>query len=336
MDELTAARAYADSRRWAEALKVLAPVIATRPEDADALLLVAHCRLGLGDAAGALTAADAAGAARPDSAEVAIMRSRALLALRRFRPARAAADRAVQLAPNSVRAHLQRVNVDASHRTVTAGARASADAALRLAPNLPAAHVAQGNVQRTRGRKKAAQECYEEALRLDPTDRAAQYNLAVLHQGIGRWPQAVKLLLGLIRADPADPTSVRQLRGTLLGVLVIALLGCVVAALFVAPRGPGGDASSSKVAVVLASCLILQVGAVVWVRVVVGRATLRFLVPMGRGRWPMRIGIAFVLLGDLALLLDLLSSDHGGGAALAMILFLLALCAMPLSVGVRR
>lgn len=243
----------------------------------------------------------------------------------------------IAMAPNDIRTHLQRVNVDTTTRRLTKAGRASAQTALRLAPNSPAAHVAIGNVEFARRRVKQAKASYAEALRLDPTNRAAQYNLALISQRFGSSTQAIKVALGLIRVDPANPNYVLLLRRSMMGALISALLGSAVAALFITP-GPGAGASSTQAGVVLATCLVLQAGALLWLRLKVGRPAMRVLMPTGGLRWPMRVGIGMALLADLCVVLAFVSApsdDAEALGALAMILFLLSISGVALTAGIR-
>jgi len=62
-----------------------------------------------------------------------------------------------------------------------------------------------GTVEAAKRRFKAAQECYEQALKEDPQLTGAKYNLAVLLSRKGQSPQAVQLWRENIAAEPGAP-----------------------------------------------------------------------------------------------------------------------------------
>jgi len=332
-DPLTVAYAYAGAGRWADALRALAPVVAAEPDNVDALLLAAQCHLGLGDAASALAAAAAAGSLRPESSRAAVLQSAALARQQRHRDARTAADEAVRLAPDDPSAHQQRIAVDVVSRRVTAGGRASAEMALRLAPNEPAVHVEVGNLELVDRRLHAGMEHYRTALRIDPDNRAASYNLALLGNRAGGWRESVRLLLGLIRADPDDPRYTTSLRTVLSGVLILVGLVCAVAALSLTPSAERSPGSTGGFAIALTVCLFAQAAALAWMKWVAGPAAFRFLTARGRRGILVRAAAAALLIADMCLLVGLIVTAPnpalaGALAGAAMILAFVSLFAI--------
>ena len=313
-DAYTLARSYVAMRRWDKALVELASVLRTNPDDVDALLLVAYCHRQRGDNDQALVAATSAARLRPDSPYPAIALSAAFVALKRRRDARHAAERAVQLGPQVVGAHLQRIAVDSSGRRATAGGKASAQAALRLAPNDPAVHVAIGGLSLRQGRAAAARRSYREALRLDPDNRDARYALAVVGNGYGR--RSAQLLRGLIRTDPDDPRYESMLRAGLTGAVVLAGLVTAMAALLVAPRPNRPPPSLLLVAASIVVSLGVQACAVVYLRAVGGRNVLVFLRGHGWRRRMMLVAIALILLADFLLVIALFVPADASGVLL--------------------
>jgi len=217
-----------------------------------------------------------------------------------------AAAAAVRLAPSSVHAHIQLINADGARRRPTSAGRDSAKAALALAPSSPSVHVAVGNLELRRGKVKSAEASYREALRLDPDNRAAQFNLAWIKQRYGGfgWSMAIKLLLGLVKVAPDDPTYSRLLRSTMAGVLIVASLACVLAILLVAPQKDSSDLSPGIAATALGVALVFQGAAFLLLRKVAGPTAFRFLMGFGWRRKAM-IG-AFVGLGLVDVCLALL------------------------------
>ncbi len=297
------AQMYLEAERWNDAMRELGTVLSAEPDNAPALAMTAFCYLRLNQPQLALQAADAAGRASPDWEQPAILRSAALLGLGRRKEAEEAAAAAVRLAPDSVDAHVQQVNVQASRRFPRRAGRESAKAALRLAPQSARVHVAVGNLL-ARTKPQAARASYQEALRLDPQNRAAQLNLASLGHLYGHWAQSVQLLLGLVRVAPDDPRYERLLRTSLAGSLIMAGLAALVAVLLVAPRGEmSPEVTTASRVMALGLAVASQALAAVWLRVVAGRQAFRFLLGFGWRRKVMigsLIGIAAV---DLCLLL---------------------------------
>ncbi len=305
---LQLAQMYVDAGRWNDALRELGAALSAEPDNAPALVLTAYCHLQTNQPELALRAADAAGRASPDWEQPAIVRSAALLGLGRRKEAEEAAAAAVRLAPDSVDAHVQQINVQASRRFPRKAGRESARAALRLAPQSARVHVAVGNLQ-TRSRPKKARASYQEALRLDPHNRTAQYNLAQLGQHYGNWPQSVQHLLGLLRVAPDDPRYEKRLRSTLAGVLILAGMAALVAVLLVAPGEGRPDLTPGRSVAALFIAVVAQLLAAVWLRVAAGRQALRFLLGIGWRRKVMigsLIGLAVV---DLSLLLLIFIPD---------------------------
>ncbi len=308
-DELTLATAYVDTRRWRQALEVLRPVISRSPEDPYALCLIAHCHLGLQDPSRALAAANAAAAAAPMDPWAARLQSAALRAARRWREARAAADRAIGLAPNSLDTHLERAAVDAASGRPTRAGIAAAHQAVRLGPDVPAAHVASGNVWLVRRRPKQARTAFTEALRLDPTNVAAQHGLALIAQQFGSQLEAARLLIGIIRLDPANQQYAKQLRDVLTVSFVFPGLAGVLITLLAIPNGVT-TVPTNHLLIAMALCVAAQVIAFALLRRAVGPALIPLLMsppPEDRRRlWMLRVAFLAYLICDLALLLGAL------------------------------
>ncbi|WP_158277262.1 tetratricopeptide repeat protein [Serinibacter arcticus] len=330
-DALVLARAYADGGRWQDSLREVAAVLAADPRDVDALLLASRAHLALEETEQALAAAQAAGRLDPTSPAPAMNAALALSALRRPKEAREAADRAVAIAPNLVTAHLVRIDVETSARSFSREADASGQAALRLAPNDPAVHVALGNLDLARGQAHLARMSYEQALRLDPDNRAAQYNLALAASGrVNGMPDAVRHLRQLLRADPSEGSYELLLRRSLFTVVTTAVALTLMATLFLLPGGGRAAPSGALVGVVLLLCLLLQGGALVWIRRTVGPAALSVLRDRGWRRTLLVVAAVAIAAADVALAVAVGVPPPGrsglvGGAATLTFLALVAM-----------
>jgi Flp pilus assembly protein TadD len=231
----------ANSRRWADALRLLGPYVAGAPDDATAWCLVAQCRLGLDDPALALDAAGRAAALNPDSEWAHRLRAMALSAMHASGPAREAAQEAVRLAPNLWQTWVQRAEVDANADDVDESSWDAARRAVELAPLEPSTHITVGRVALAAKQNRFAVQAFREALRLDPTSATAQNNLAVAALRRKRIAFAGSLLVNALRANPTSALYAANLRIVLTAwAAVLDLIG-VVACLVVLNTTDGRD-----------------------------------------------------------------------------------------------
>jgi tetratricopeptide (TPR) repeat protein len=172
------AETLCDTGRAAEAVAVLAPLIAHHSDDPRVWLVLGRALLASGDAAGALRAANAAGALVPADPRPHALTSWALTDLGQHQAAVSAAVRAVEAAPQEGRWH-HLVAVALLHGDLRPQqAYTAAVTAVRLAPWEPAHHLTLGIASEVTGRWPAAREHYLQALRLDPNNPAAHHQLA--------------------------------------------------------------------------------------------------------------------------------------------------------------
>ncbi|WSX88836.1 tetratricopeptide repeat protein [Micromonospora sp. NBC_00898] len=195
--------------RWADAIVELTAVLRDRPDDVDALCLLAQCHSLAGDGHRMRDAADRALAVAPDHEWALRLRAHALLTLKRRRAATAAARAAVAVAPEEWRTHAMLAEVLVRRPGVWASVRArvSADTVLRLAPEEAEAHVVDAQVHLRTGDLAAARQACRRALARDPANQAALHNLALAELAGERTGRAARGFTAALAVAPDNRLS---------------------------------------------------------------------------------------------------------------------------------
>lgn len=195
-----------DLGRYAPCAALLGPHIASHPDDAEALNLLARCLRRLGDKAGALRAVDDALRCDPMSRSSWIVRADTLADFGAMADAERSAREAIRLDPGHWGGHatlasvLSRANSGRGSRGDKRRGREAYDCArhaVSLAPETAYAHCLVGITAHELRQYKIAEEAYRTALRLDPEDATARHNLALLElkhrfRRRGAWSRAVE------------------------------------------------------------------------------------------------------------------------------------------------
>ncbi|MFF5424596.1 MULTISPECIES: tetratricopeptide repeat protein [unclassified Streptomyces] len=259
---LDRAEALYEAGRFAQAGALAAQHLASDPEDAEALVLLARCHHRAEEHPAALTAVDRALAARPELLMGWLMRTQILLALRRYAEAEAAAQQAVALAPQYWGSHyalgtaLAETGERTRDRARLATAYEAARAAVTLAPEEDAAHFLVGLTAQRRGDHATAQRAYETALRLNPQSSEAHNNLSLLRLRRrwfrrGAWTQAAEGFVASAALDLQDRKARYNLEAmawnTAAGARWVALAGFVAAAIGSAPLRTGSTGAEAVV-----------------------------------------------------------------------------------------
>ncbi|MFE1902566.1 tetratricopeptide repeat protein [Streptomyces gardneri] len=248
---LLRAEALYDTGRYEQAGALVAQHLATDPEDADALVLLARCHHRAGDAPAALAAVDQALGARSELLMGWLMRVQILLALKRFPEAEVSARRAVELAPQYWGSHYALGTALAEHaeharargRGRAVEAYEAARVAVALGPEEDAAHFLVGLTAQRRGDHATAQRAYETALRLNPQSSEAHNNLSLLRLRRrwfrrGAWTQAAEGFVASAALDLDDRKARYNLEAmawnTAAGARWVALLGFIASAVAIA------------------------------------------------------------------------------------------------------
>ena len=194
-------------RRWDDATRLVAQLLASAPDDTELLLLLARAHLGAQRNDDALAAADAAIGSAPANPRAHYWRT--LVLLRLGRPASDSARQAVELAPHNPYAWLlmTRAHMEASRWI---DARESAQRTLELSGALPVGHHALGLMHLRRREWVLAEMEYRSALALDPTnpDYLNNLGLALLHQGDAK--SAVQQFVSAGELAPGDSDLYRR------------------------------------------------------------------------------------------------------------------------------
>ncbi len=196
-----------DIGRFDEALRQGHRLLAGGPNDPEVLTRVSLAHHGLGQHAEALDAAQRVVALLPNSAIGHICASEALVALKRIREAIAAARRAVHLEPGNMYAHAQLAEAASLRRRRRREAWAAATEAVELEPDVADAHATMGAVALRQGRHGAAEAAFLRALQLDPTNHAANHNLALLRVRRGEFVEGAQDLGTTAAQHPNAPES---------------------------------------------------------------------------------------------------------------------------------
>jgi tetratricopeptide (TPR) repeat protein len=183
---LTRVSTLIDLGRFAQAAQDAGTILAAEPHNPRALCLLARARLGLDDNPAALKAAEAAIAADLDNEWAFRIASVALDRMGMHYASVKMARSAVRVAPHLSDCHARLALALAALGTDFDEAQLAADRAVQLNPHSLDAHLAAGAVAAAEGRREDARSAYERALAIDPTSSTAHNNLARLHLRLRR------------------------------------------------------------------------------------------------------------------------------------------------------
>jgi len=191
---LAQARMLLAVKRWPDAGRVLADVLAEHPESTAAWCLLALCHAGSRLLYDALNAAQHAVACDPTDEWALRVLAYRLRALDRTDEAIEAARRAMALAPDEWRTHTAYAEMLADRPTPAnqVSARAAIDRASELAPNQVTVHLVDGNIASGSGDYARSQRAWRRALEIDPTNDAALHNVALDDLDRGRHVAAMR------------------------------------------------------------------------------------------------------------------------------------------------
>lgn len=202
---LAHAESLIDLRRQAEAEERLRSVLASDPENVQALLILARALHDQGREAEAETAARSAVALAPDESEGYLQLCDILCSRRDGPGALDAAQRGVDLAPHDWRAHYSMSRaLLAARRPRTRDAYDAAVHAVGLAPHSAPAHNLVGICLSNLGNETGAQIAFRHALALDPHHTLAQNNLAVSELDSGKLRRAAGMLRSAVGTNPHE------------------------------------------------------------------------------------------------------------------------------------
>ena len=207
---LERAAALLELRRPAEARQILEQLIASDPSDAAAMVLLARCRVQLGDDDGAIEWSRRAGAAAPDDLALLLDCSSVARTAGNASDAYAWAIRALSMAPTSVRA-LNLVSLAEVGLGMDGPAIGHAAAALEQAPDDLDLRVGYALALSASGRVADATVQYVQVLEQAPTHVYALNNLASLRLGVGDLRRSIRLFGRALAIDPRLQIAARNI-----------------------------------------------------------------------------------------------------------------------------
>ncbi|MFI8398872.1 MULTISPECIES: tetratricopeptide repeat protein [unclassified Streptomyces] len=340
---LRRAEALYEAGRYERAGELAAQHLATEPEDAEALVLLARCHHRGGHHPAALAAVDQALRAEPELLGAWLMRVQVLLSQRRFQEAESTARHAVALAPHHWGTHYALGTALAEHgehgerflaHARTVEAYETARTAVNLAPEEDAAHFLVGLTAQRRRDHDTARRAYETALRLNPQSSEAHNNLSLLRLRRrwfrrGAWTQAAEGFVASAALDLQDRKARYNLEAmawnTAAGARWVALLGFVASAFGVAPVRGGATGAGAVVPFLIGAAVLVGAwgGWVLWMSRRLPPRLRRPLLLVARGCRPViAMATAVGLLGlHSVLTMALWSFDAGVPGALGGVLF---------------
>jgi tetratricopeptide (TPR) repeat protein len=200
---LRAARELVGIGRHGDAHRLLAEVLAARPDSADALATLAYLHHVAGDTAAMLAAAERAVAAGPAHPWAHRLRAIALLGAGRVAEAVRAAERCVELDPDGAAAHQVRAHALLRRGDPVAAYRAALRA-VDLAPDDADAYSTLARVLHAAGERSAARAADRAALRLAPGAPDPHRALAESATLAGRYRTAAYTYRSLLRTHPTE------------------------------------------------------------------------------------------------------------------------------------
>ncbi|PPF76832.1 hypothetical protein C5B96_16255 [Subtercola sp. Z020] len=209
---LVHARTYLSLGKPADALRALAPHLASNPDDERGLCLASQAHLVAGQHAAALQTAQQALIQSPDNEWAWRLTALAYSKLGNTVEARAAAQTAQSIAPQLWVTHAQVAQVDIAAKRITRQAEEAAREAVRLAPEEPDAHLTVGNVALAQQNWPVAEAAFRSALKLQPDHPAARNNLSLVMLRQGRAGSAAAGFIDILSTDPGSEVALRNLR----------------------------------------------------------------------------------------------------------------------------
>ncbi len=194
-----------DSGRYADALALLRPLLATYPDQGSLWQGAARAHLGLREWDAALSAAHRVVVLDPVVPVGHLFASIALSGMGRFSEALDAALQARRLAPGAWIAHSQVAEAASRVKGSRELAWQSANRAVELGPNESMTHATMGLVAMRTGRMDVAEQALTAALAIDPSNHQAQHNLGIVRISHGDIVGAAQDLSVSAVADPGAP-----------------------------------------------------------------------------------------------------------------------------------
>jgi Flp pilus assembly protein TadD len=258
--DLGRAAAMIDLGRFADAVRMLGPLVAAEPDSRRAWCLLSRAQLGAGDSAAAVAAAHRASALDPADDWPYRLASTALIGLKRPEDAVRAAMQARDLAPHFWRSHVCLAQAAAAAGQQEVAGAACAEA-MALAPDEPDVQVTAGKVALGNGDLAVARARQHAALAIDPGNLGALNELGLVCLRAGDPAGAAGYFLSAVRAAPGIKVFGQNTEVALTKVALSAAAWIVVLAPLLACTGvlaATAGAGPAVAAVVIAVALGLR------------------------------------------------------------------------------
>jgi Flp pilus assembly protein TadD len=288
------------------AMRVLAPYLATEPDDWFALCVAAQALIGLDDCNRSLEMSRRAAQLNPNDDWPLRLQAIAHRNLGHTDVAPQLARQSVLVNPANWQTHYLVANTDLWAEAVGPYSMAAAEKARELAPDEPSTHNLVGQLALAMGKSRLAIQSLEQALRLDPENPIAQHELARAHLRRFRLAKSATGFLAVGRMDPSIPQTRINLHS--IAIRTVQLLHyTILAACLLNPFS--AQASAGLV-------LVVVLGALLWARYRGGPALLRFAAGIPR-RDPLLVAWAAALLlaGSLLVVRGALTVGEPAGTA---------------------
>jgi hypothetical protein len=292
----------------AAAMRLLAPYLASEPDDWFALCLAAQALIALEDCDRSLELSRRAAQLNPTDDWPVRLQAIAHRNLGNTSMAPWFARRSVLINPANWQTHYLVANTDLWAGDVGPHSMAAAEQARELAPDEPSTHNLIGQLALAMGRSRLATRSLEQALRLDPENSIARHELARAHLRRFRMAKSVTGFLAVGRMDPSIPQTRLNLHA--IAIRTVQLLHyAVFAACILNPLS--AQASAAMV-------LLIVLGGLLWARYRGGPPLLRFAAGIPRRDPLLVVWAGLVLLaGGLLVLRGALTLGKPAGTAAA-------------------
>jgi tetratricopeptide (TPR) repeat protein len=209
--QLSRADVMLGAGRYAEAITLVAAVLAAEPDNSRGWSLLAQAQIGAGQPAEGLAAAERAVQLDPASAWAHRLRSIAQRRTGQARQALETAGEACRLDPHHWMNHLNLAQAALAAASGRAGdsaglqvAQQAGATARQLAPNEPSVHYVSGQISRALGEPAAARAHFERTLALDPEHSNAVNELGRLTLEFGKPGDAARHFVQAARIAPGQ------------------------------------------------------------------------------------------------------------------------------------
>jgi Tfp pilus assembly protein PilF len=191
--------------QFAEAAAELARVRAIEPDNMQATLLEADCRLQLGEDKAVIALLEPIESMHQDDLAIAYLLGMAYLRAGQVDRGQVRIDRILRHGDSAEANVLMGVALREAHDLP--GSLKAFAKAVALNPNLPDLHALYGQALYTSGDRARAREEFDAELRADPNDYTANINLAVIAREDQRSDDARRYVERALRVRPADPAA---------------------------------------------------------------------------------------------------------------------------------